>query len=1526
MCNLSTEYGTRVDLVQTVARAGAPTIRLAIIAPKEKCGGRRYAKTTTIHAYRDPPTAPVPKARALAATLAAQAGVPVDDIVARGVWSSHAMFNEFYRVSSAMGTDFTAVTLDDSHRQTSCVMAVAPVNMIPGNITKEKFNSLLQRARFLQSQGAKEDNHPEFAQIMHFLRNLQMQQKMQQQRQPVPPFASGPVQQSPSPVQLPAQQHQPPQTQQSPMDLSGNIPVSGSQLVFTPTQLAALKYQILAYKLISKSMPLPPHLQQAVLSPGSVESPALKEMSPAATQRSQDGTSLRSSIPALNSPTTPASSSAAVKTTLPASSASPQPKQPQYNAYASPYNLLKKPISSYAHASRQQRLLIPSITPIGVDIQAAKTERERRIQETVQSRISELNSRFGDTEKRIAQLEAEIKSGSLGSSGKLKSIIELKALKLLGKQAKLREELIGGVAKATKLATSVDRLTYRRMKKQSLREARMTEKIERQQRIDREHCEKQKHLDYLGTICYHGRDLVTAQRTWQAKQSKLGRAVIQFHQHIEKEEQKKAERISKERIRALKNDDEEAYMKLIDEAKDTRLTQLLKQTGAFLESLTKAVVDQQNDNIRQIEFGSHELDDDPDTTASDGKVDYFQVTHRVREEVSQPNILVGGTLKEYQVKGLQWMVSLYNNHLNGILADEMGLGKTIQTISLITYLIEKKKQYGPYLIIVPLSTLTNWNIEFDKWAPSVSKIVYKGPPQVRRGLQVDIRHGDFQVLLTTFEYIIKDRPLLSKVKWLHMIVDEGHRMKNTNSKLTLVLRQYYQTRYRLILTGTPLQNNLPELWALLNFILPKIFKSVKSFEEWFNTPFSNQGVQDRIDLNEEEQLLIIKRLHKVLRPFLLRRLKKDVESELPDKVEHVVKCKLSALQVKLYSQMKRGGNIYSASREKGKVNIRGLNNTIMQLRKICNHPFVFEEVENSINPGRQSNELLYRSSGKFELLDRILPKLRQTGHRVLIFFQMTQIMSIMEDFMNYRGFPYLRLDGSTKSDDRSQLLHLFNSPGSPYFVFLLSTRAGGLGLNLQTADTVIIFDSDWNPHQDLQAQDRAHRIGQTKEVRIFRLISANSIEENILATANYKLDIDGKVIQAGKFDNRSTDEDREAFLRSLLEDKNDEQNDVEVEEDMDDEELNEMLKRSEHEMVVFKKIDAERVRSETEFYRRMGYRGKKPDRLMQEDELPEFYRREEEPDKDDGSPYLEYGRGQRIKEAVRYDDGLTEEQWVNALEDEDVDINELVASRESRRRRMEKLQEFGEDTTMDAGGRRSRRKEFGQTVYDESGSYPKKRGRPKKGEPEKRKHPKKDELSGPDLVSPPVRHQMTRIFEESYNAVLESVEEDEHSYRKRCALFMDLVSKRDYPLYYTMIKTPIAMKMIKKRIHSPYYKSITQFRDEFHLMFNNARTFNEEGSVVYQDADEMQKILDAKLNELCPGNVLPMVALPMNDMGGFHEPNAGRRGYMDSYSGDTAMNKNWRNKPKKRMIYDDEEEDDEEDDEGDDYEEEEADD
>jgi ATP-dependent helicase STH1/SNF2 len=253
-------------------------------------------------------------------------------------------------------------------------------------------------------------------------------------------------------------------------------------------------------------------------------------------------------------------------------------------------------------------------------------------------------------------------------------------------------------------------------------------------------------------------------------------------------------------------------------------------------------------------------------------------------------------------------------------------------------------------------------------------VEYKGVPGQRKALQAQLRHAKFNVLLTTYEYIIKDRPFLSKIKWLYMIIDEGHRMKNSASKLTQTLTQYYSCRFRLILTGTPLQNNLPELWALLNFVLPHIFNSCKTFEEWFNAPFANTG--EKVELNEEETLLIIRRLHKVLRPFLLRRLKKDVEAELPDKVEIILKCPMSALQLRLYAMVK------SRSAVQAGVGIKRLNNTIMQLRKICNHPFVFEEVEKAVNPVGYNNDLLHRTAGKFDLLNRILPKLKASDHRV----------------------------------------------------------------------------------------------------------------------------------------------------------------------------------------------------------------------------------------------------------------------------------------------------------------------------------------------------------------------------------------------------------------------------------------------------------------------------------------------------------------------------------------------------------------
>ena len=669
-------------------------------------------------------------------------------------------------------------------------------------------------------------------------------------------------------------------------------------------------------------------------------------------------------------------------------------------------------------------------------------------------------------------------------------------------------------------------------------------------------------------------------------------------------------------------------------------------------------------------------DDEYHTSSIDS---YYSIAHRIRETVTkQSALLIGGSLKPYQIQGLEWLVSLYNNHLNGILADEMGLGKTIQTIALITYLMEVKKVNGPYLIIVPLSTLANWVNEFTKWAPAVCIIIFKGNPQTRKNLGYTLRNGKFNVLLTTYEYVIRDKALLAKIKWRYMIIDEGHRMKNHHCKLTQVLNTHYIAPHRLLLTGTPLQNKLPELWALLNFLLPSIFKSCTTFEQWFNAPFAT--TLEKVELNPEETLLIIRRLHKVLRPFLLRRLKKEVESQLPDKVEYVIKCDMSALQRVMYTHMQTSGILLTEDKNGKGGNPKALMNTIMQLRKICNHPFMFDELEEKISQhfsytsGVCMGADLYRASGKFELLDRILPKLKVTNHRVLLFCQMTSLMTIMEDYFAYKNFTYLRLDGQTKSEERGDLLAKFSQNTADYFIFLLSTRAGGLGLNLQTADTVIIFDSDWNPHQDLQAQDRAHRIGQTNEVRVLRLMTVNSVEEKILAAARYKLNVDEKVIQAGMFNNKSTGNERRQFLQQILLQET-EEGDEEEDEVPDDEIINQMIARSEEEFNLFNRMDRERRHAEARLPNR------KP-RLFEIAELPAWLTRDPKELENallDQETLDLLGRGGRHRKEVDYSDSLTEKEWLKAIED-----GTLGTDQDKRRRRKTRIPQ-GEIDDYDDG-------------------------------------------------------------------------------------------------------------------------------------------------------------------------------------------------------------------------------------------------
>ncbi|EUC30321.1 hypothetical protein COCVIDRAFT_29718 [Bipolaris victoriae FI3] len=1340
---------------------------------------------------------------------------------------------------------------------------------LPANITREQIQHVFQRYTAMKQQGVSESN-PEFIkarnlltmvqkqnqyqQQQKMLRQQQMQQRQQGQVDPQAVLQNGaatgmlngakpvaPVDGKPA-VSTPASTG-PTSTMQiataggQAPSVDGQTPTSAnnSSMALSKDQLLMLRAQIGAFKHLSKGLPLPSNMQQQIFGHHQAKKP----------QNAAEAVAAASQM--LDNATRAGSTSSAVGGAVQETRTLPRLPDTFIDPWSSE---VFRDVNYISHTQRKNRPYLATIMPQGVDINAVQQSMEELRKEREILLYNRLTARKAELEKMHANIGSwdTSKTDTPEDDGKVKLalVIEQKKLNLLEKQRKLRREIAQQMIHADNLAMTANRTVYRRLKKQSMREARLTEKLEKQQRDARETKEKKKHHEFIDAIRKHRTELQESGAAQRMRLQKLGRTMVSTHQNIEKEEQKRIERTAKQRLQALKSNDEETYLKLLGQAKDTRISHLLKQTDGFLKQLANSVKAQQrsaNNSYEPEEESSSEESDDEDRPGK-RKTDYYEIAHRIKEEVTeQATNLVGGTLKEYQLKGLQWMISLYNNNLNGILADEMGLGKTIQTISLITYLIEKKRQPGPYLVIVPLSTLTNWTNEFEKWAPSVSKIVYKGPPNARKQYQQQIRWGQFQVLLTTYEFIIKDRPILSKIKWVHMIVDEGHRMKNAGSKLSMTITQYYSTRYRLILTGTPLQNNLTELWAMLNFVLPTIFKSATSFDEWFNTPFANTGGQDKMELTEEEQLLVIRRLHKVLRPFLLRRLKRDVEKDLPDKTERVIKCNFSTLQAKLYKQLVTHNRLMVSDGKGGKTGMRGLSNMLMQLRKLCNHPFVFEEVEDVMNPTKGTNDLLWRSAGKFELLDRILPKFQATGHRVLMFFQMTQIMNIMEDYLRLRGMQYLRLDGATKADDRSDLLRLFNAPDSPYFCFLLSTRAGGLGLNLQTADTVIIYDSDWNPHQDLQAQDRAHRIGQKNEVRILRLITSNSVEEKILERANYKLDMDGKVIQAGKFDNKSKDDERDAMLRIMLESA--EAAESLEQEEMDDDDLNQIMMRHEDELAIFQEMDRKRIAEDP-------YGPGKPlGRLIGESELPDIYLNEEAPivDEKDDTPA---GRGARERTRVKYDDGLTEEQWLEAVDNDDDSIEAAIARKEA------KMAKRGRNK----GGRGDEESPAPSRASSEEPA-PKKRGRKPKAEKRKADEasldveptPRKRGRPAPskDMLQPDQRASLQKIVNVVYEALNDLEEESSDPNIPNRGIidpFIELPDKWDYPDYYQLIKNPICMKQIEKKINKKEYQSVKQFRQDLGLLCNNCRTYNEDTSLLFADANLIEQTALDKLKEV----------------------------------------------------------------------------
>ncbi|RXW13423.1 hypothetical protein EST38_g12430, partial [Candolleomyces aberdarensis] len=436
---------------------------------------------------------------------------------------------------------------------------------------------------------------------------------------------------------------------------------------------------------------------------------------------------------------------------------------------------------------------------------------------------------------------------------------------------------------------------------------------------------------------------------------------------------------------------------------------------------------------------------------------------------------------------------------------------------------------GPHLVVVPKSTLQNWAREFGKWTPDFEIVTLTGSKEERANIiSASLIPQNFEVLITSYEICLIERSALKKLSFEYIVIDEAHRIKNVDSILSQIVRAF-TSRGRLLITGTPLQNNLKELFALLNFICPEIFVNYADLDLFLHKDTGAKGgsgeasasgsregstAVDAAMTEEEKSKKVVEALHKILRPFLLRRVKSDVEKSLLPKKEINIYVGLSEMQRKWYrSVLEKDIDAVNGLTGKKEGKTR-LMNIVMQLRKVTCHPYLFDGAEPG--PPYTTDEHLVYNSGKMVILDKLLKRMKEKGSRVLIFSQMSRVLDILEDYCLFRGYKYCRIDGGTAHEDRIAAIDEYNKDGSEKFIFLLTTRAGGLGINLTTADVVVLYDSDWNPQADLQAMDRAHRIGQTKQVYVFRFITEGSVEERMLERAAQKLRLDQLVIQQGR--------------------------------------------------------------------------------------------------------------------------------------------------------------------------------------------------------------------------------------------------------------------------------------------------------------------------------------------------------------------------------------------------------------------------
>ncbi|XP_062102383.1 ATP-dependent DNA helicase DDM1 [Humulus lupulus] len=633
----------------------------------------------------------------------------------------------------------------------------------------------------------------------------------------------------------------------------------------------------------------------------------------------------------------------------------------------------------------------------------------------------------------------------------------------------------------------------------------------------------------------------------------------------------------------------------LNDSQFTKLDELLTQTQLFSEFLLEKIDDITNNGIEQetettekkkrggrkrknaanyntgkakravAVMLTRSQDNESNETAEDMNLTAEERCEKEQRELVP--LLTGGKLKSYQIKGVKWLISLWQNGLNGILADQMGLGKTIQTIGFLAHL-KGKGLDGPYLVIAPLSTLSNWMSEFSRFTPSVNAIIYHGNKnqrdEIRRKHMPKAIGPKFPIVITSYEMALAEvRRSLRHYSWKYVVVDEGHRLKNSKCKLFKEMK-LLPMENKLLLTGTPLQNNLAELWSLLNFILPDIFSSHEEFESWFDLSGKFNGEEGQ---EEKRRAQVVAKLHAILRPFILRRMKTDVELMLPGKKEIILYATMTEFQKNFQDHLlnKTLERYLSEERQIGRTKHGKLNNLVIQLRKNCNHPDLLQAAFDG-SYFYPPIEQIVEQCGKFRLLDRLLVKLFARKHKVLIFSQWTKILDIMDYYFSEKGFVVCRIDGSVNLAERRTQIQEFNDLNSEFRIFLLSTRAGGLGINLTAADTCILYDSDWNPQMDLQAMDRCHRIGQTKPVHVYRLATAQSVEGRMLKRAYSKLKLEHLVIGKGQFQleklaPNSFDIEEEDDLLALIRDEESAEDKV-IQTDISDENLELVLDRS----------------------------------------------------------------------------------------------------------------------------------------------------------------------------------------------------------------------------------------------------------------------------------------------------------------------------------------------------------------------------